>query len=233
MSSVWLKRIFYQNTEICSGENWIFGRNYSVLVEIVQFSVFRQACFSAETAKMAGRAKILKTKLYLVVHSRCPNSSLLTVVLEGAPGRWFFCSGLCWRNRLKFYVGNGLGYGYKQCEISFGHIKVCRSTSWKTVKNPWFLPNKNHRFLTVFQLLRLRISKHPNEIQINCGHTLVHLPRKISARLAHRGPSNLPSRRSFRARYGKKIISFWWFFNCCSRVPWCAQSKFAFFVAVP
>ena len=49
---------------------------------------------------------------------------------------------------------------------------------------------ENHRFLTVFQLLRSCTSTHPNEIQIICGHTLVRLPCKISAGSAHWELSN-------------------------------------------
>ena len=62
---------------------------------------------------------------------------------------------------------------------------------------------ENHRFLTVFQLLRSHTSTHPNEIKIICGHTLARLPRKSSARSAHRGPSNWPRRRSTRAKKGE------------------------------
>ena len=53
---------------------------------------------------------------------------------------------------------------------------------------------KNRRFFTVFQPLRPRTLPHPNEIQIICSHTIARLPRKISARTAHRGPSNRPQR---------------------------------------
>ena len=44
----------------------------------------------------------------------------------------------------------------------------------------------------VFQLLHPRTSTCPNKICIIRSHTLARLPRKISARLAHRGPSNRP-----------------------------------------
>ena len=53
---------------------------------------------------------------------------------------------------------------------------------------------ENRRFFTVFQPLRPRTLPHPNEIQIICSHTIARLPRKISARTAHRGPSNRPQR---------------------------------------
>ena len=53
------------------------------------------------------------------------------------------------------------------------------------------------------QLLRSRTLTQPDELRIICGHTLARLPRKISARLAHRGPSNRPRRRSTRAKKGE------------------------------
>ena len=53
---------------------------------------------------------------------------------------------------------------------------------------------ENRRFFTVFQPLRPRTLPHPNEIQIICSHTIARLPRKISARMVHRGPSNRPQR---------------------------------------
>ena len=66
--SVRPKRIFCRNTEIYLGENWIFGQNYLVSAVIIRFSVFRQACFGAETAKMVKRAEIPKPKHCSVIH---------------------------------------------------------------------------------------------------------------------------------------------------------------------
>merc|ERR1739840_8298 len=50
----------------------------------------------------------------------------------------------------------------------------------------------------VFQLMRPRTSTYPNNICIIRSHTLARLPRKISASLAHRGPSNRPRSPSTR-----------------------------------
>ena len=60
--------MFDRNTEIYFGENMIFGQNYSVSAKIIRFSVCRQACFGAKTAKIAEGAQIPKPKYYSVVH---------------------------------------------------------------------------------------------------------------------------------------------------------------------
>ena len=65
---------------------------------------------------------------------------------------------------------------------------------WKLWDMFWVILAKkgqNCRFLTVFQPLRPRTSRHANEIPIIFCHTLARLPRKISAGLARRGPSEV------------------------------------------
>ena len=102
---------------------------------------------------------------------------------------------------------DGLGYGYKPWKFLWGASRYTSAAVEKLSKTAVGQPGdrngENHRFLTVFQLLRSRISTHPNEIQINCGHTLARLPRQISTGSAHRGPSNRPRRWSTQARNGE------------------------------
>ena len=105
MVSVRPKRNFCRNTEIYFGENWIFGRNYSVSAEIVRFSVFRQACFGAERAKkrrkcqnaetetlfgqtLSKRLGVVLKATFLNVHY-CSNSlKLFFCEVASTPGGW-------------------------------------------------------------------------------------------------------------------------------------------------
>ena len=57
--------------------------------------------------------------------------------------------------------------------------------------------------MPVFQPLLPRTSTHPNKIHTVCSHTLARSPRKILAKLPHRGPSNRPRRRATRAKNSK------------------------------
>ena len=63
----------------------------------------------------------------------------------------------------------------------------------RTVSQPGPETAKIMGFLTVFQLVLLCTFMYPNQTRIVCSHTLARLPRKISARLAHRGRSNRPA----------------------------------------
>ena len=67
----------------------------------------------------------------------------------------------------------------------------------------WQKTVKNRQFLSGFQPLLPRTLTHPNEICIVYSHTLARSPRKISARLAHRGPSNRLCRQSTRGKNGE------------------------------
>ena len=77
--------------------------------------------------------------------------------------------------------------------ISLMCIDVRGRTGWKTFENRRF-----SIFITVFQPLRPHMSTHIKQIPIICCHTLACLPRKILARSAHRGPSNVPQCRPTR-----------------------------------
>ena len=126
------------------------------------------------------------------------------------------CSAPCGPIQPKFYVVDGIGYGHKF------HKCRARSTHRGRSNLPWRRSTRakngeNHRFLTVFQLLRSRTLTHPNKFQIICGHTLSRLPRKILAGSAHRGPSNRLRRRSTRPKNGENhrfLMVFQLLFNC-------------------
>merc|ERR1739842_216862 len=62
-----------------------------------------------------------------------------------------------------------------------------------------------------FQPLLPRTLTHPNEIRIIYSHTLARSPRKISARSAHRGPSNRPQCRPTRVKNGENCRFFYGF----------------------
>ena len=91
-----------------------------------------------------------------------------------------------------------------------GCVKVRERSNRPHRRSTWAKNSKNHRFLTVFQLLRSRTLTHPNEIKTVYGHALARLPRKISAGSAHRGASSRPRRRSTWINWPKtaKIIGF-------------------------
>ena len=85
------------------------------------------------------------------------------------------CSAPCGPIRLKFYVVNGLGYGYWWWKFCWGTLRYAVVAAEKLVK------------------------------------TVKNQP----------GPKTA------------KIVGFWWFFNCCARVPPHAPTKFASSVAIP
>ena len=94
------------------------------------------------------------------------------------------------------------------CSHILAHLR-CKISAGLARRGPSNCPRRlstrakkgqNRWFLSVFQLLRPRTSTHTNEIPIICCHTLARLPHKISAGLAHRGPSKVgESRASKRA----------------------------------
>ena len=68
-------------------------------------------------------------------------------------------------------------------------------------------------------------SKQPNKICIIHSHTLARSPRKISAKSAHQGPSNLLRQQSTRAKMAKVVCFlcffpvFWPLLQCTSIWP--------------
>ena len=79
---------------------------------------------------------------------------------------------------------------------------------------------ENCQFLPVFQPLLPHTLSNPNKIWIIHSHTLARSPPKISAKSAHRGPSNRPCRRATRAKNGENCRFFknvtnkiFWFFT--------------------
>ena len=97
------------------------------------------------------------------------------------------CSAPCGPIWPKFYVMNGLGFGYKRCEFCWAGLRYAGAAAEKLAKTV-----KNRQFLSGFQPMLLRTLTHPNRISIVCSHTLARSPCKVSSRSAHRGPSNRP-----------------------------------------
>ena len=87
-----------------------------------------------------------------------------------------------------------------------GCVEVGGSSGWKTGKKPTIFFGFGPGCPTaVFQPLLPRTLMLPNEISIVRSHTLARQPRKISAKSAHRWPSNRPCRRATRAKNGGNL----------------------------
>ena len=116
--------------------------------------------------------------------------------------------------------------------VSTGSTACPIQLQWATASHDSNISQKPSIFCRFFQLLLPHTSMEPNEIWIINSHTLARSTPKLSAKSAHRQPSNCLWHWATKAKNGENC-HFLLVFTCCSHIPCCTPTKFKSSVAIP